>query len=327
MKIKAHYVRTLTADDGPVADTAIGIDIGTANLAVARVTRLANKDRYVLERLVVVNICGNENQQDADTLGDNLMTFFSHPDQSWVWEPPSPVVPERQVDSIMAVNPWRKKKQPNVTMVQGADGTGEDAQDYKPPIMTTVYAMIKMIVKARMAPAMLLDNDAWSEMMLCGLDPTSASIVRKGIEWVPRSGSQKSGLKGFHGDVRKDECLKAGPRILRENKDNAAADYIETLPMVKRKPREDACDVYLQAHHFLAERLENENKKRKREAREEAKADKEEAKRAKKKAREDKTPYVPVTPKPQSRVVIGKNKSTYEPIDLGDIDDVLLEYY
>ena len=317
MRIKAKYVRALTLEDGPVADTAVGIDIGTANFAVGRMTRLAKNDRYVLEQLTVVNLCGDENQQDADTLGDNLMSFFSHPDRTWVWEPPSPIVPERQVDNIAAVNPWWKKKQ-HLAGVEEDDGTR-----FKPPIMTTVYGMIKIIVKARTAPALLLDNGAWSEMMLAGLDPTSESIARKGIVWVPRSGSQKTGLKGFHGDARKDQTLIAAPHLLRENKDHAAATYIESLPTVKRKPQEDACDVVLQTHHFLEERRVNENKKRKREEREEAKVEKEETKRIAKKPRADTPKTAAPASRPKARFQVSKIKQ----IDLVDIDDVLFQEF
>jgi hypothetical protein len=334
MKFKLEYHRTpQIGSNGPdPVDQCVSIDIGTANLGIIRVTRFDDPVRYRVEHLVVVNICGDKGQDDVGTLCANLIKLFSDPKMAWVWEPASPIVPERQVDSIYAVNKWGKGKTKDKAKPAN-DGDDDDDDDdeveeddeqepegkttYKPPIMNTVFGMIQMMVLARKTPAILLDNAGWSDLMVAGIDPSSDVLTRSAIEWIPRSGSQKSGLKGLHGDARKVETHFAAPRIMRENKDRAPAEYIETFKSgLGSKPREDACDCYLQAHHFLQQRLDEQNKKRKREEREQAKLDKIKNKNAKRQ-RTDAGPIAVAAPKKKKPIV------TID-LEIEDVDDLIL---
>jgi len=289
-RTKAEYHRaTNPAPEGTPVATAVGVDIGTAFLALARITRYAEPHSYVLDHLLVVSVCGPQGQDDVDTVGTNVMALFAHPAVKWFWEPASPVLPERQVDHIFGI---RNKVQVATAAVDEDSAESEDdvpdpleKPEFKPPIMNAVYGMIKQIVLARRSPTAVLDDAAWQELMAAGVDPQSPAITRAGIQWIPRSGSQKTGLKGLRGAARKAATLTVGPEVMAKFRDKAAAAFLRTL--ASQKPREDACDVCLQIVHYFEEIVEGENKVLRREAREAARAEKLAAKKQKREEREE----------------------------------------
>jgi hypothetical protein len=131
-----------------------------------------------------------------------------------------------------------------------------------------------------------------------GVDPAAPQLQLSGLRWVPRSGSQKTGLQGLHGDERKDATLEVGPRVMRNNGDEDAAAWAESLrprsvhtglPLSgKRKPMEDVCDAYLQGHHYLLERLGREQVEERKAVRAANAQAKREAKAERQRVREEK---------------------------------------
>lgn len=277
MTFRGQYHRSAKSDQPrEPEDTVVSIDVGTVNLAISRIDRFAEPHQYSVHHLVIVNVCGPQGQDDVDTVATNLFRLFADPKMAWVWSPPVPIVIERQVDHIWNIN--KNKKDNNGE--EEDDDSAEEKKKRKPAIMHAIYGMIKQIVLARRAPVTVLDNDAWAELYANNIDPSSEAISRGKIEWVPRSGSQKSGLKGFKGDARKAQTHIAAPIILSDNKDHFVIDFIQGLK--KPKPAEDACDVYLQGHHYLDQRWEEIKKQDRKDAREANKA----AKLAEKQARQ-----------------------------------------
>ncbi len=245
MRITQSYTRQGDYPEGEtVVATAVGNDTGTTNFATGRLSRLSPSNRYVVENITIIDLHGENREEDVDTIGENMRRLFSLSTMQWFWEPPSPVTSERQVDQIAKFRQW------NRSAAAGAETKGEEQErGYKPPIMFAVYGMMQQIVCARADPALFLDNAVWDTLI--ANDIPIESLKREGIIWVPRSGGQKSYLDGFHGPDRKRETLTAGPRFCRDNGDEEAALFLESLR--SQKPREDGCDIILQIHHFLEE--------------------------------------------------------------------------
>lgn len=276
MKITHSYQRQEDYLEGEyVIDTAVGVDTGTTNYCLGRLSRLAPNNRYVVENIAVVDLHDENRKEDIDTIGENLRRLFSQSDMQWFWEPPSPVTSERQLDGIQKFNSWKTKSE---------GGEKPEEKRYKPPIMFAIYGMTQQIVCARTDPALLLSDDVWDTLIEKGIPVED--LKREGIVWVPRTGGQKSYLKGTHDKERKLETLTAGPRCARDNGDEEAAIFLESLP--RQKPREDACDIVLQIHHYLEERRTKEEKAEIKEARLSAAEAKREEKAQKAKEREEK---------------------------------------
>lgn len=285
MRITHRYNRRDPYPEGEtVEESVVGVDTGTKNFCVGRLSRLEPSGRYVMDNAAVVDIRGIDFKSDIDTVGDNLRKLFAHADMQWFWTPASHVTSERQVDQIQAV-------------MQGDNKMGKK-RPYKPPIMFAIYGMVQQIVCAHADPALYMDDDAWQTLELQGITPEM--LKRPGIVWVPRSGSQKAGLEGIIGDDRKVKTLTVGPEYARKQKDFAAAKFMESLE--SQKPREDVCDIYLQLHRYLDDHKAEATKKRKRRERE----DKAEAKRAAKRPRLKSVPSAPtvVTAKPKAPTAI-----------------------
>jgi hypothetical protein len=270
MSLQHSYVRRAAYEPGETLDFAtVSIDIGPKNFIIERLSMLAPTERVMTERCVVIDLKGPNGEQDANTIGQSLRTTFNGSDYQWMWEPPVPIVPERQVDHIRAVA-----------------GAG-----YRPPINFAIYCMIQQMVLDRIAPMLLLSERAWTFLEEQGIDPMDDVFVPQGLSWVPRAGSQKSGLESFHEEERKTKTLEVGPSVMRKNGDKDFAVWTERLRPVTRpsqvKPMEDACDAYLQGHHYLHSVLVA----RKKESRKTSRSEKAQAKRddkaARRKAREE----------------------------------------
>ena len=237
MKFKARYTGTDLSKSASVLGLevvrrTVSIDVGLVNLGICRLAFVRDKvtktTRYILEHSVVIDLT-TETSRSIDTAGQNLFKMLNGTQMQWMWSPPCPIVTERQVDQLQ---------------INAAKNTR-----YKPPINFAIYGMLMQIVFAHRAPMSFLDDDAWQELDQVGVDPTDAKFERKELEWQPASGCQKSELKGVREEDRKTETLIRAPRLARVNKDTKAADFFEGL--AKPKPREDACDAYLQAHFYL----------------------------------------------------------------------------
>jgi hypothetical protein len=277
MALQHLYVRRTDYQPGETVDLAtVSIDIGPKNFVIERLSLLAPTERIVCERAVVLDLRGQNQEQDASTIGNSLRTVFNGSDYLWMWEPPVPVVTERQVDHLASV--------------AGAESR------YRPPINFAIYCMVQTMVNDRIAPMLMLSEAAWQFLEEKGVDPMADLFVPQGLSWTPRSGSQKSGLEGFHEAERKEKTLEKGPDVMRENKDYIFANWTDDLQPKNRdgtpkksepKPKEDVCDAYLQGHHFLRSQLEG----RKKEVRKTTRAANAQAKRenlaARRKAREE----------------------------------------
>lgn len=251
MRFKARYTgasltpHNAAAQGLEVVRRVVSIDIGLTNYAICRLAYVRDtrteKTRYVVENAAVIDLTNDQStSRSIDVYGRNLWIVLNGGDMSWMWSANAPICIERQVDHIQGLR----------------DDNNDDAEkqkksNYKPPFMFTLYSMTMMIVLARASPVAVLDDSAWQEMEAAGIDPTGGAFINENIQWVPRSGSQKSGLEGTHGDERKVETLTKGPEIAHENNDDKYVDYM--MMLAKPKPREDACDSYLQALHYLNE--------------------------------------------------------------------------
>lgn len=237
MKFKARYTGTDLSKSAAVLGLevvrrAVSIDVGLVNLGICRLAFVRDKitkaTRYILEHSVVIDLT-SETSRSIDTAGQNLFKMLNGTQMQWMWSPACPIVTERQVDQLQV--------------------NSNKNNHYRPPINFAIYGMLMQIVFAHRAPMSFLDDYSWQELDRVGVDPTDEKFERKEIVWDPAAGSQKSELKGVRDEDRKTETLIRAPRLARTNKDNKAADFFEGL--AKPKPREDACDSYLQGHFYL----------------------------------------------------------------------------
>jgi hypothetical protein len=98
------------------------------------------------------------------------------------------------------------------------------------------------------------------ELLFRGSESLPADILAKSIEeplqFTPRSGGQKYGLKEDRGGKRKERTGDVALDLLRRHGNHRAVRFMESL--AKPKPYEDCGDVILQAAHYL---LEQHNKR------------------------------------------------------------------
>lgn len=325
MSVVHRYVREVAADDAAAVDSNVSIDIGTTNMAVARTSRLADT-RIRVDHLIIVNLKDADGSDDPDTIGRNLGAVFNASAQQWIWDPPCEILVERQMDQ-------------------------RDQERKKQPIMHCIYSMLERMVADRAEPMLLFPLSVWATLARHGIDPVSEEFRFPQLVWKPRSGSQKTGLKDYRGDDRKDMALIMGPRVLREDGDEAAAEWVESIrprhkrtgqPLTgkgSRKPMEDACDAVLQSKHRHNEKAGREavearklaratNAQAKRDAKEERRLAREEKKRQlelareeKKRRREEVEEETKQRPKKRLRRADGEAAAQPAPIDLLDDDD------
>ena len=159
-------------------------------------------------------------------------------DQEWIWNPPCDVICERQVYHRDAL------------VKNGGD------EEPSTPFNAIMYAIIKSMVSYHRGPTSAMSNRLWDNIAeVGGTDPGDEFYRESAIEWIPRSGSQKSGLQGVHGKDRKRAAMKKGPEFMRANGCFDTENWARTIKKASKyhKPFEDICDSYLQACHYLTE--------------------------------------------------------------------------
>ncbi len=312
-----HEYRGAGDADAMVRDSNVSIDIGVVNMAITRTSRLAPDNCMRVDHLIIVNLRDADGSEDVDTIGRNLRAVFNASAQEWIWSPPCEILVERQLD-------------------QRHEG------QHKPPVMHCIYCMLQTMVADRADPMLLFPLESWAAFDAKGIDPTSPQFQQPRLVWMPRSGSQKWGLKGTHGDARKDETLIVAPRVLRQDGDHEAAEWIEALRPPRyhkrtgallegsgpRKPMEDACDCVLQSKHRHQEKAEREAidaRKQQRTVTAQAKRDAKEARRVereeKKRARDDDDGDEAKQPKKRLRRADGSVGASRPLVDLVQLDD------
>lgn len=268
MSVWAQYKREDPYLEGEtIEDEVVSHDYGPKYACAARLSLMAPTGRVVLERAVCYNCQGPDGEMDVGTVGDNMNAIFTDSPQSWCWEPATAIVSERQVDDIQAVVSAGSKRR------------------YRPPINKQMYCLLQQMTMDRAVPAFQMSSTMQAFLESKGVDPFCEELQERDLKWVPRSGTQKTGLDDCEEGVdRKDVTLIMGPRVMRENKDEAAAAWTDGLQRIKSqpKPKEDVCDAYLQGHRYLMDQLaqrQKEGRKAERTAAAQAKREEKEARR------------------------------------------------
>lgn len=213
--------------------TATSVDIGTTNFAAARVTLVVRPETdgqewdVVLTHAAALTLKCGDPRASIETIVENLFLKMNAPPMTWFWEPdargePCPMYVERQVDHIGAVAA-KKREHPGKA------------------VMHAVYSALRMLEMARCKPTLCMRSGAPAEQQVADLQRASA--------FVPVSGHKKAGLRGMHGDQRKQKTADVAERMLDDEGQVHALAWVQRL--AQHKPREDVADAYLQARREL----------------------------------------------------------------------------
>ena len=272
--------------------TVCSYDIGTRNFAGGRFTLVVapgseGQTWWVwTDGVSVIDIRGGDGM--IDHVVEALFAKLASPEYTWLWKEPHAVTgdpllriaAERQVDQIQSVADKEDE--------EGGGQKKYKKRKYKPPIMYAVYAALKMLVEARASPAAILDTRAWYRLQLGSANVPIESITPS-LVFIPRSGSQKAGLRGLHGSDRKEGAGDTAMTLMEDDGDQEAAQFLYSLPapLPYGKPRQDAADVYLQARHLLEELHDRRLKDARKRKLEEDRAERQTLKATRKRKREE----------------------------------------
>lgn len=291
----------------PVKGRAVrGIDIGTKNFLAIRIVRCSVRRKVICTHLAVIDLRGEDGSQTIDAVANVIIQILFSPILRWIWygEPNEIcyITVERQMDHL-------QQTLANQAAENTSDGSKEkkSKKSYKPPIMYAIYGMLRIIAMAVQNPSIFFNDNAFETLMQPDIltRVTPSQMGNPNLVFVPRSGSQKLGLSGLHGDNRKSgDALDVGIMYMEEEGDYEAAAFMQTLD--RPKPLQDANDGYLQARHYLHE-LEEKDRK----------AEKQEIAAQKKQEKEKKSSESPSSAKPRKQATKGITLQ----IDISDEDE------
>lgn len=236
--------------------TVSSADIGTSNFAAGRITLVVTPGtegkewRVILRDACALTLKENDPRASIETIVENLFLKMNSPQLAWFWddEAEREVCVERQVDHIYSLASRTKQHPGKATM-------------------HAVYAALKMLEVSRRRPSFCFSDEKRRSLQI----PDSQMIAesKRPDRFVPVSGHKKAGLRGVHGDDRKEKTGDICEQMLDEDAQYEALEWFNRL--ARHKPREDVADVYLQARRELEDWHEGRLKAKRKRIREENK--------------------------------------------------------
>ena len=202
------------------------IDIGSRHFALGQVWHLGD-GRYWVAHGIIADLKGDTTSAKLKEIALSLDHLFAQDQLAFLWDG-TRIICESQIDQL----------------------------ESKTPIHYAMEGMIITQVLQRFPQLKMAEPD--DEEAHVSINEMRASLYD---HFLSRHGKLKYGLEGITGyDARKDAALEVGPATLRKFGDPEAAEWLESLPCVKRKPREDGCDMVLQAIRDLYDQEQEEQK-------------------------------------------------------------------
>ena len=245
-------------DEEVPSKTVSSVDIGTSNFAAGRVTLVVTPGtegkewRVILRDACALTLKNGVPDASIEAIVETLFLKMNSPQLDWFWDDEGrrEICVERQVDHIGSLASAKKNHPGRATMY-------------------AVYSALKMLEVSRRRPTFNFSDE---HRRTFGIpDARMIAESQRADRFVPVSGHKKAGLRGLHGNDRKEKTGDICEEMLEQDGQYEALEWFNQL--ARHKPREDVADVYLQARRHLEDwhnrrlidrrkRIRAENKKR-----------------------------------------------------------------